>query len=98
MNISIEELTRAIEKTTHAQRYPPKRNLEFSKIIMIFISVLCGGTWLIAAVAWFLWREFPVELVEYTKWFFVAAAAYMLKSGYENHAKIKNGREGNTKC
>ena len=76
----------------------PKQGMEFSKRLMIFAAVLCGATWLVAAVSWFAWREFPAELTQYTIWFFGAALpCYMLKTGYENREKIKSGKEGRDK-
>jgi len=92
MQIDPKDLERAIEKVMYSNRHPHRRKMEFSKCIMLFISIICGATWIAATVAWFLWREFPTELVEYTQWFFVAAAAYMVKSGYENRAKILKQR------
>ena len=72
----------------------PKKGMEFSKWLMIFAALLCGGTWVVAAVSWLLWREFPYELVQYTGWFFGAVIAYMVKSGYENKPKIQRGGGG----
>ena len=74
-----------------------KHKMEFSKCILIFASVICAGTWVIAVVSWLLWREFPAELVQYTGWFFGAVAAYMGKSAYENKPKIMNGQDGDIK-
>lgn len=66
------------------------KNLEFSKQLMFFASLLCAATWIASTVAWFLWREFPSDLVQYTIWFYGAAfASYMAKSCYENKCKIK---------
>jgi len=93
MQIDSKDLERAIEKVVQSKHHKRKKR-EFSKCIMLFLSIICGATWIAATVAWFLWREFPTELVEYTQWFFVAAAAYMVKSGYENRAKIMRQREG----
>jgi len=73
------------------RRSPPRKKMEFSKWLMLFAVILCGGTWIVAAVSWVLWREFPAELVQYTAWFFGALIAYMLKSGYENKPKIQKG-------
>ena len=77
---------------------PPKkrkRKIEFSKLLMIFAVLLCGGTWIVATTAWILWREFPTELVEYTGWFLGAIIAYMFKSGYENKSKIMRREDEN---
>ena len=74
-----------------------KTGMEFSKWLMLFAVVLCGGTWIVAAIAWLMWREFPSELVQYTGWFFGAVIAYMFKSGYENKSKIERGWDGDTK-
>ena len=96
MHIDPKDLDRAVEKALYARQNPPRKKVEFSKILMAFIGLICGGSWVIAAVAWLMWREFPAELVQYTQWFFVTAAAYMVKSGYENRAKISN-RDGDEK-
>ena len=74
-----------------------KRGMEFSKCILIFAAVICAGTWIVTAVSWFLWRDFPYELVRYTGWFFGAVAAYMGKTAYENKPKIEGRREDGDK-
>ena len=71
-----------------------RKKLEFSKCILIFASIVCAGAWFAAAMSWFIWREFPAELVQHTGWFFGAIAAYMGKSGYENREKIRAKKEG----
>ena len=68
-----------------------EKKLEFSKRLMIVASVLCSGTWIASALAWFIWREFPYDLVQYTVWFYGATfALYMAKACYENKLKIKS--------
>ena len=91
ITISSENLKKLLEEA----KGNPK--MEFSKWLMLFAVILCGGTWVVAAVSWILWNEFPVELVQYTAWFFGALIAYMLKSGYENKSKIEKGQEGGSR-
>src|SRR5215469_2045956 len=67
-----------------------RKKIEFSKCLMVFASTICAGTWLVSAISWFVWREFPFEAVQYTLGFFGAVAAYMGKSAYENKPKIQN--------
>jgi len=88
----------AMQEMNAAQNHAAKRKvrrkgMEFSKWLLIIVGIPCAGTWIVAAVSWILWREFPLELVEYTRWFFGAIIAYMLKSGYENRPKIQKGKE-----
>lgn len=73
----------------------PKRKTEFSKLIIALGFIFCIGTWIVAVVSWFLWREFPSELTQYTIWYFGTVIAYMIKSGYENKAKINGRKDGN---
>ena len=81
--------TRTKRKTAAHMQHKPKT--EFSKGLIKFLCTLCGGTWVVATVSWFMWREFPHELVQYTSWFFGAVIAYYAKSCYENRAKIDKG-------
>ena len=69
------------------------KKTEFSKCILIFAACICAATWVIAAVSWLMWRDFPTEMVQYTGWFFGAVAAYMGKTAYENKPKIESGLE-----
>ena len=85
-------MTEVMSENNAPQKRKQKKGVEFSKWIMVLGFILCGGTWVVAAASWLLWREFPAELIEYTAWYFGAVIAYMFKSGYENRAKIL-GRE-----
>ena len=91
LKIAIVEAMRECIPVSQPPQQPRKKKMEFSKWLMLFAVILCAGTWTIAAISWLLWREFPAELVQYTAWFFGATIAYMLKSGYENKAKIQKG-------
>jgi len=85
------ESNRALQN--QISRKEPKPKAEFSKIMMIFASVLCGGTWIVAVVAYFLGLDFPTDLAGFALAFYGAVSvAYMAKSGYENRAKIECGR------
>jgi hypothetical protein len=89
---------RALREHDRQDHAPRKMKKEFSKLLMIFAAGLCAATWVAAAISWFLWREFPAELTQYTIWFFGAAMpSYMLKTGYENKPKIEGRREGSGK-
>jgi len=71
-----------------------KKTMDFSKFLMIFATVLCTVTWIASVVAWFLWREFPEDITQYSIWFYgTSLVVYMAKSGYENKAKICCGQE-----
>lgn len=58
--------------------------LEFSKKIIIFASVIYALTWVVMVVSWFLYRDFPMEIKEFTTYIYgVAIAFYFGKSAYE---------------
>jgi hypothetical protein len=90
MKVALIEALRECNPVNPAQSH--RKGLEFSKWLMVFAVVICGGTWVVAAASWLMWREYPAELVQFTTWFFGALIAYMLKSGYENKSKIERER------
>ena len=62
--------------------------VSLSKKIMIYCSVLYGLTWFIMALSWFLFREIPTEIKEYTTYVYsIAIAVYFGKTAYENGKK-----------
>lgn len=93
-DLDIKKITELVtHNLRNATEDKPKKR-EFSKTLMLFASVLVAATWIAAAASWFMWQEFPYELVRYTTWFYgTAIAFYMGKSGYENREKIKKGRD-----
>ena len=76
------EIKELLKSTTQ-----PKRKTEFSKWVIVFVGAFCTATWVVAVISWFMWRDFPHEIVQYTGWFAGTLIAYMLKSGYENATK-----------
>ena len=64
--------------------------MEFSKILIIFASVMYVLTWAVIVAAIFGSGEPPWELMEMLSWVYGAAVVcYCGKSAYENGAKIK---------
>ena len=62
--------------------------ISVSKGIIIFCSVLYGLTWIVMTISWFMYREFPTEIKEYSTYMYsIAIAVYFGKSAYENGKK-----------
>ena len=71
-----------------------KQKMEFSKKLMIFVSVIFAATWGIAVYSWIAGGEFPWQLVEFVNWLYGACfVSYCGKSAYENKCKIERGGE-----
>ena len=75
-------------------RKPPikhiKQKMEFSKKLMIFLSVIFAATWGIAVYSWFAGGEIPWQLIEFVNWMYGASfVSYCGKSAYENKFKIE---------
>ena len=87
-----EKIIEEILKKTQA-----KKKLEFSKLVIIFVGIFCMATWAVAVISWFMWQQFPHEIVQYTGWFAGTAIAYMCKTAYENKPKIEKGGQNDTR-
>lgn len=90
IKIIVRETCNVVENS-YAQMQKPR---EFSKCVIIFASVMFALTWIVGAVSWFMWREFPAELAQLvTALYGVALAIYGAKAGIENHTKIKKDKD-----
>ena len=66
--------------------------MEFSKILIIFASVMYVMTWAVIVASIFRADEPPWELMEMLSWVYGAAiCCYCGKAAYENGNKIKRG-------
>ena len=64
------------------------RKTNLSRQIMIYCSILYGCTWIVMVVSWFMYRELPIEIKEYTTYVYsIAIAVYFGKTAYENGKK-----------
>ena len=91
-DFDIPEIRTKRKTAAHMQH---KAKTEFSKWIMGISTLIFAGTWIVAVISWFLWREFPTELTIFISICYgTESFAYMRKSGYENKAKIYNGFQG----
>ena len=70
--------------------------MEFSKILLIFASVMYVATWAVIVISIFRADETPWQLMEMLSWVYGAAVVcYCGKAAYENGSKIKS-RGGET--
>ena len=66
--------------------------MEFSKMLIIFASVMYVMTWIVIVVSIFRADEPPWELMEMLSWTYGAAiCCYCGKAAYENGNKIRGG-------
>jgi len=72
-----------------SSRHPPRT--EFSKKLLVGVLVFVGLFCIVSTVAWFLMDDWPREIAEFFIWPIIAVVSYMLKSAYENRAKIQGG-------
>ena len=78
--------------TSHSQ---PKEKMEFSKWVMVIATLIFVGTWIVAIISWFIWRDIPTELIIFINICYgMGSSAYMCKTAYENKLKIHNGFQG----
>ena len=71
-----------------------KQKMEFSKKLMLFMSLIFAATWGLAVYSWIVGGEFPWELVEFVNLLYGASfVSYCGKSAYENKYKIEQGGE-----
>ena len=69
-----------------------KEKIEFSKKLMIFVSLIFALTWCVAVFSWIVSGELPGELLEFVNWLYGASfVSYCGKSAYENKCKIDKG-------
>ena len=98
------EIEKAIEKTLNARQVHPtwqltvpgishsRAKMEFSKKLIIGASIFYGIMCVIALMSWFLFGEWPQEIIEHFSWPYAAViTGYMCKSAYENKPKIQRG-------
>ena len=90
-------VSRVVQRQVAVQTTQTKNRekLEFSKCIMIISTIIFTGTWIVAVVSWFLWRDFPSGLIIFISLgYCLESSAYMGKSAYEYKAKINNTWQG----
>jgi hypothetical protein len=100
--MNVKEFKRLIhevlDERSHAVRGPRKkqtrklamRNVETSKALILFASIMYALTWVVAVYSWFDSGSLPDELMKYATYLYGAALAiYGGKSAYENRAKIE---------
>ena len=75
-------------ETTSQQPTPP---VEFSKKLLIGVLSFVGVFCIVSTAAWFLTGDWPREIAEFFIWPIIAVVSYMLKTAYENKAKIQGG-------
>jgi len=68
-----------------------KASIEFSKRLLIGVLFFVGVFCIISTIAWFTTGDWPREIAEFFIWPIIAVVSYMLKSAYENKAKIQGG-------
>ena len=94
MGLSHQEIQLLAESIT-ARREMTKKNprpkMEFSKKLILGVLIFAGVFCMISVTAWFLKGDWPREIAEFFIWPFLGTIGYMLKSAYENKAKIQGG-------
>jgi hypothetical protein len=83
------EVLEAIKK--QPKQHPPR--MEFSKKLLIGVLFFSGLFCIISTVSWLTMGDWPKEIAEFFIWPFLGTISYMLKSAYENKAKIEGGRK-----
>ena len=67
--------------------------MEFSKKLIIFVSVIFAATWTVIVVSIFQAGDAPWELMGKLSWVYgTAVACYCGKAAYENKCKIEQGK------
>jgi hypothetical protein len=66
--------------------------MEFSKKLILGASIFVGLFCIVSVLIWIFTGDWPREIAEFFIWPFIGIASYMIKSGYENKAKIENGK------
>ena len=73
----------------------PKREMEFSKKLILGTLIFIGLICIFSILSWFLVDDWPREVVEFFVWpLIVGVTGYMGKSAYENKAKIIGRKDG----
>jgi len=75
-----------------AQQKPPK--MQFSKKLILGASIFFALFGIASFVLWVVTGSWPQEIAEFFIWPIIGLVSYMLKSGYENKAKIDKGKKG----
>jgi len=88
----IKRITEALEALEKQPKQHPPR-MEFSKKLLIGVLFFAGFFCIISTIAWLIKGDWPKEIVEFFIWPFLGTIGYMLKSAYENKAKIQGGRK-----
>jgi hypothetical protein len=71
-----------------------RKNIETSKLLIYFASIIYTATWIVAAYSWFSMGSQPDELMKYSTYLYgTALAIYGGKSAFENKAKIEGAYE-----
>ena len=96
-SFDVKAIVAEVLKEAYAHKPPIKhikQKMEFSKKLMIFLSLIFATTWGLAVYSWFAGGEFPWALVEFVNWLYGASfVSYCGKSAYENKCKIEQGGE-----
>lgn len=84
--ICLNEFLEKFEKRTPSKTEFSKKLIMGTLVFVALVFVLCYITWLIRG-------DWPRDVIYFFIPPFIGIASYMLKSGYENKAKIENNRK-----
>jgi len=90
---AIKQIAIEIKKEIHPAPQISQKPLqmEFSKKLMAFASLMYAVTWAFAALSWIMRGEMPSELLQYGTWLYGATIAlYCGKAACENVCKIRS--------
>jgi len=90
----MDERAYAARVPTRRKQAQGKKNMETSKALILFASLMYTLTWVVAVYSWFSVSVIPNELLKYATYLYgVALAIYGGKAAYENKPKIASGFE-----
>jgi len=83
------------EKVIHVVVQDPnkKPKMEFSKKLIVGASIYFALFGIASFVMWVLTGDWPREIAVFFVGPIIGLISYMIKSGYENKAKILNGKK-----
>ena len=71
---------------------PPKPKMEFSKKLILGTLIYVGLFCAVSVAFWFIFDDWPREIAEFFIGPFIVIAVYMIKTAFENKAKIEAGK------
>lgn len=93
VSISLVTLRTVVKETVEECSKQRPQRMEFSKKLIIGASIFYALMGIACLVLWVLLGEWPYEIAIFFVSPILGIASYMIKSGYENKAKIEKGKK-----